>query len=89
MAIKEPVFVYRKYRVTSNIEWIPCLPVKDQNFPTATRIPKGAEVTFLSKYDNDLVKIQFKKEDGIDEFVVLAMREFVCDYLLPIYKRNG
>ena len=89
MAIKEPVFMYRKYRVSPNVEYIPCLPVRDNVHPTATRIPKGSELTFLSIYDNDLVKVQFKKENGSDEFVALAMKEFVCDNVLPIYMRNG
>ena len=91
MAIKEPVFMYRKYRVSPNIEYIPCLPVQDKTHPTATRIPKGAEITFLTKYDNELVKIQFKKESisGADEYVVLAMNDFVCDNVLPIYMRNS
>ena len=91
MAIKEPVYNYRKYRVTPNIEYIPCLPVKDAKHPTATRIPKGAEITFLTDYDNDLVKVQFKKESisDADEYVVLAMKDFVCENVLPIYMRNG
>jgi hypothetical protein len=91
MAIKEPVFGYKKYRVSPNVEYIPCLPVQDNVHPTATRIPKGAELTFLNKYDNELVKIQFKKESVSDanEYVVLAMRDFVCDNVLPIYMRNG
>lgn len=92
MAIKEPIFMYRKYRVSPNIEYIPCLPVQDKVHPTATRIPKGAELTFLSKYDNELVKIQFKTEyiSGAGaEYIVLAMKDFVCDNVLPIYMRNS
>jgi len=87
MAIKEPVFVYRKYRVSPNVEYIPCLPVNDRNLPTATRIPKGVELTFVSKYDTDLVKIHFKSESS-EEFIVLAVYQFVCENVLPIFMRR-
>jgi len=92
MAIKEPVFNYRKYRVTPTLEYIPCLPCKPTttNNPyqlTATRIPKGAEVTFLAKYDNELVEVMFRNDSSKDEYRVLVMNDFICEHLLPIYKR--
>ena len=89
MAIKEPVFIYRKYGVTPTVEYIPCLPMVDNVHPTATRIPKGSEVKFLSKYDNELVKVSFQKENSKDEFYVLVMTDFLCENLLPIYRKNG
>ena len=85
MAIKEPVYIYRKYRVSSNIEYIPCLPFRDNNHPTTTKIPKGAEIIFLRNYDNELVTIQFDAK----EYVVLALKALVCDNVLPVYMRNG
>lgn len=89
MAIKEPVFVYRKYRVTPTVEYVPCLPISDNLHPTATRIPKGAEVIFVNKYDNELVKISFQKENSKEEFYALAISDFLCENLLPIYRKNG
>lgn len=95
MAIKEPIFRYRKYRVTPTVEYIPCLPCTRPtlNNPfqltqlTATRIPKGAEVTFLEKYDNELVEVVFRIDSSKDEYHVLVMNDFICENLLPIYKR--
>jgi len=94
MAIKEPVFSYRKYRVTPNVDYIPCLPVKKslgfvlQDFSTATRIPKGAEVTFVAKYDNDLVEVRFTVENSKEFYHVLVMSDFICENLLPIFRKN-
>ena len=88
MAIKEPVFYYRKYRVTPTVEYVPCLPVADKIHPTATRIPKGSEITFLTKYDNELVKVSFTTDSSKDEYHVLAMQDFLCENLLPIFRTN-
>lgn len=93
MAIKEPVFHNRIYRVTPNVDYIPCLPVAKslnfvQEFSTATRIPKGAVVTFLAKYDNDLVEVKFTVEGSKGSYHVLVMNDFICENLLPIYRKN-
>ncbi len=87
MPIKEPIYGYRKYRVTANVEYIPCLPVKGVH--TATRIPKGAELSFLRKFDNELSEVIFRKENEDEkiEYHVLVMVDFLCENLLPIYRR--
>jgi hypothetical protein len=88
MAIKEPVFVYRKYQVTPHVEYIPCLPITDLDFPTCTRIPRGAELTFMSKYDNELVRIAFHSAASKEEYHVVAMLAAVCENVLPLYRRS-
>ena len=95
MAIKEPIFFTRKYRVTPTVDYIPCLPVKKPNDwygpndSTATRIPKGAEVVFIEKYDNELVEVRFNVEGNKENFHVLVMNDFLCDNLLPLFRRSG
>lgn len=90
MAITEDrvVYHYRKYRVSSIVEFIPCVPVPNKN--TATRIPKGSEVTFIRKIDNELDEVLFVNPDKpMDkEANVIVMRSLACECLLPYFKRN-
>jgi hypothetical protein len=92
MAIKEPVFNWRKYMVTQTVEYIPCLPVRQPEYShsnelTSTRVPKGAEVTFIKKYDNELVEIVYRIDSSKEIYRVLVVSDFICEYLLPLYKR--
>lgn len=90
MAIKDPVFKWRKYMVTPGVEYIPCLPVRQSEYSndlTSTRVPKGAEVTFMNKYDNELVEIIYRVDSSKEVFRVLVVSDFICEYLLPLYKR--
>lgn len=90
MAIKEPMFKWRKYMVTPNVDYIPCLPIRrseHSNHLTSTRVPKGAEVTFMDKYDDVLVEISYRIDSSKDEYRVLVVSDFICEHLLPLYKR--
>ena len=81
------VYNYRKYKVSSNVEFIPCLPIPAKN--TATRIPKGAEVTFVRKIDNELDEVCFCDPDVYNDkgASVIVMRALACECLLPFFKR--
>lgn len=88
MAIKEPVFHYRHYRVMGPVEYIPCLPVNDGGFP-ATRIPKGSDLIFTRKIDNELYEVEFEDSDNAQLGKRKAMiMDVAFDWLLPIFRRN-
>lgn len=88
MAIKEAVYHYRQYRVSSNVEFIPCLPVTGPE-PTATRIKKGNIVVFTRKIDDTLSEVVFEDPDdsGAGKYRALISHS-AFEWLLPIFRRK-
>jgi len=88
MAIKEPVYHYRQYRVSSNVEFIPCLPVCGPK-PTATRIQKGDILVFIRKIDATLSEVEFENPDDSSFGKHCALiSHSAFEWLLPIFKRQ-
>lgn len=88
MAIKEPVFYSRHYRVMGPVEYIPCLPVNGAIKPI-TRIPKGSDLIFTRKIDNELYEVEFEDADSAALGRHRAMIMNVAfEWLLPIFRRN-
>ncbi len=88
MAIKEVVYHYRKYLVTSAVDYIPCLPVMSNSKVPATRIPKGCELTFIRKIDEVLYEVEFENtasRAGKQQAMITSM---AFDWLLPVFRRN-
>lgn len=85
MAIKEPILWARQYILSSEVEYIPCLPSKFGE--AVTRIPRGAELTFVEKIDPDLYRVEWAslKDHHVKYTCFMASVWFDC--LLPFRKK--
>jgi hypothetical protein len=83
-----PVINYRTYRVTAP-EFIPCFPSFKGNNNSATEIPRGYFLKFLSEPEADLWEVEFfDPNDASLEPKKGFIGSWAWQWLLPVFQKN-